>query len=142
MGAIDAGTTYVEIDSTDLSAQCQQSPALTKQKEEVDVTTFGATIRSMQTTLEQAVEMPFVFLVTSYDTGAAYAILNAKYDSGADIAVALRPTSAAASATNPEFQFTAKVTQCTPMAEAAPGGVHKLNVTIRRNSAITVDTGA
>lgn len=139
MSGIDAGTTYVLINAVNLSDHCTQAPGVEQSLEEQDVTVFGNTIRTMQATLDASPEMAFVF-IQDFASGKVHATIQPLFTGRTEFAVALRPTNGAISTTNPEFQFTARVTKYNLIDASQPGGVHKASVTLRRTSAVTVDT--
>ena len=138
MSGIDAGTTYVLINAVNLSDHCTNAAGIEQALEEVDVTVFGNTIRTMQATLDSSPEMAFVFL-QDFNTAKVHATIQPLFTGRTEFNVALRPTNGAISATNPEFQFTARVTKYNLLDASQPGAVHKASVTLRRTSAITVD---
>lgn len=137
--AIDTGKTFISINSVDLSAQCTSAPGVEQAREEVDITTFGAAIRRMQQTLEQAPELVFAFL-QNFAGGSVHATLQPLYDTPSEFPVKIRPSSAAIGVANPEFRFNATVTRYTPLDGSQVANVHRASLAIRRTTVITIAT--
>jgi phage tail sheath gpL-like len=137
--AIDVSTYFVSINSVDLSSKCVSVGGLEQSREEQDITAFGDVIRQMQGTIEASPDLPLSFN-QDFTGGSVHATISAIYTGKTAVAVDLRPTNAARSATNPSFTFTAKIPRYSPMDAASPGSILKASVTLRRTTAVTVQT--
>lgn len=135
---IDASIVKLLVNAVDLSAKCTQLGEVAQSREEQDITAFGDAIRKMQSTLEASPELPATFN-QDFAGGSVHATLQPLFTNKTEFNVAVRPTNAVISATNPEFQFTATLIRYNPMDATQPGAVVKASATFRRTSAITVD---
>ena len=137
--AIDVSTYFVSINAVDLSAKCISVGSLDQAREEQDITAFGDPIRQMQGTIEGSPDLTLTF---NQDFAAAlvHATINPIYTGKTAVAIDLRPSNAARSATNPSFTFTAKIPRYTVMENATPGGTLKASCTLRRTTAVVVAT--
>lgn len=137
--AIDAGNCFLSINAQDVSAKVMSITGLTQQREEVDITVMGASIREMQATLEQIQDFTVTFRVDAWNDTLYTTLATMWANPATAYAVAFRPTTAAISATNPEFQFNARLPQNNLFDQAQPGQVFKRTVNLRRVTAVTVD---
>lgn len=137
--AIDGGNAYVSLNAIDVSSKVASLGALDQSREEVDITAMGDLVRKMQATLEEAVELPITFHVDAWN-GQPITVLDTMWAAPATaFAIAIRPTNTTISATNPEFQFNARLIRYPRFDTAAPGQTFKLTAVLRRTGSITVD---
>jgi hypothetical protein len=130
---------YVELNSVDLSTDVR-SVELTFEGDEVEDSTMGNDgFKSSDVgLLSGSVNLTFK---QNYNAGRVDATLWPLVSTRADIPFVIRPTSDAASATNPEYSGTAKCFGYTPLT----GGVGALNETtvpLKVQGAITRDDGS
>lgn len=138
--AIDAGNAFVSLNGVDVSALCTNIGPLDQSREEVDITAFGASIRVMQATLEQSVELALTFNVNAFNDTLHSTLATMWSTPATAYAIKIRPTTAAISVTNPEFQFDARLIKNPLFDTAVPGQTYKRTIGLRRTTAVTVDT--
>lgn len=126
---------FVEINGVDLSNACEQVE-VTFQKNKEDATTFGngggeSSVHGLKTDSIQ------VTLHQSFAGGEVHATLKPLYENETEFPVVIRPTSAAVSATNPEWQADCKLFNL-PAVNGGPGNLSKVQVTLEpQDSGIT-----
>ena len=137
--AVDSGNAFVSLNAVDVSAKVASIGGLDQSREEVDITAMGDVIRKMQATLEQSAEVAITFHVDAWN-GQPITVLDTMWANPATAyAIAIRPTNTTIAATNPEFQFSARLIRYPRFDAVSPGQTHKLTVALRRTTAITVD---
>jgi hypothetical protein len=137
--AIDGGNAFVSLNAQDVSAKVASISGLDQSREEVDVTAMGDLVRKMQATLEQAAEVQIVFHVDAWNDTLATTLATMWANPGTAYAIAVRPTNTTIAATNPEFQFQARLIRNPMMDPVQPGQTFKRSITLRRTTAITTD---
>lgn len=138
--AIDGGNARVSLNAVDVSAKVASIGGLDQTREEVDITAMGDLIRKMQATLEQSAEVQITFHTDAWND-TLYTTLSTMWSNpGTAYAIAIRPTNAAIAATNPEFQFSARLIRAPLIDTVTPGQTFKRSITLRRTTAITVVT--
>lgn len=100
---------------------------LTRNITAADVTAFGETARTYGATLEDS-ELT-VSLYMTYAASEVYATLKALV--GTRITVKVKPTSAAASATNPEMVLTGAYLESLPVLQASLGEISQVDIVFR-----------
>jgi hypothetical protein len=114
----------VTVNAVDLTDQVSAS-TLTRVIEALESTSFGKTARVYVSGLENS-----TLTLTAYNSFAAtetYATLSALV--GTSTTVKIKPTSAAASATNPEFTLTGCYLETLPLVNAALGALDTIDIT-------------
>lgn len=113
---------YIELDGTNLS-NFVSSVTLDDSADDVDLTGFGVQYREHGQGLKDATISLDMF--QDYDRSSVDAVLYPLYAAGSTFGVIVRPTSAAASATNPRYSMTGKLFSYNPL----DGGVGAANTT-------------
>lgn len=104
---------FIEIDGVDLTNHIS-SVTVNMSSEEIDVTTFAdAGKRRAQGLKDHSFELN---IQHDFDAASVDATLYPLYDTGSDFTVRVRPFSAAASATNPEFSGQCILLDYSPLA--------------------------
>jgi hypothetical protein len=103
------------------------SAVLTRNITSADVTSFGETARTYGATLEDS-ELT-VTLYLTYGASEVYATLKSLV--GTRTTVKVKPTSAAASATNPEMVLTGSYLESLPVLNAALGEIQSIDITFK-----------
>jgi hypothetical protein len=103
------------------------SAVLTRTITSADVTSFGETARTYGATLEDS-ELT-VTLYLTYGASEVYATLKSLV--GTRTTVKVKPTSAAASATNPEMVLTGSYLESLPVLNAALGEIQSIDITFK-----------
>jgi len=114
----------VTINAVDMTDQCT-SAVFTRMIESLESTAFGQTNRSYTGGLENS-----TLTVTMYNSFAAsetYATLKALV--GTQVAVKIKPTSAATSATNPESTLTGAYMESLPIVNGQLGALDTIDIT-------------
>jgi hypothetical protein len=114
----------VTVNAVDLTDQVSAS-TLTRVIEALESTSFGKTARVYVSGLENS-----TLTLTAYNSFVAtetYATLSALV--GTSTTVKIKPTSAAASATNPEFTLTGCYLETLPLVNAALGALDTIDIT-------------
>ena len=110
----------------DLTDQCK-SVVITKSRESLDSTSFGNTGRQFVGGLTN-VTVTATLLMEYSATPGTYVDLTALV--GTNVYVAVKPTSAAISATNPEFQITGGYLESLDLVNGAVGELSEVEITI------------
>ena len=110
----------------DLSDQCK-SVVITKAREALDASSFGSTARNYVGGLTN-VTVTATLLMEYSSTPGTYVDLTSLV--GTNVYVAVKPTSAAISATNPEFQITGGYLEALDVVNAALGELSEVEITI------------
>jgi hypothetical protein len=110
----------------DLSDQCK-SVVITKAREQLDASSFGATSRNYVGGLTN-VTVTATLLMEYSATPGTYVDLTSLV--GTTVYVAVKPTSAAISATNPEFQITGGYLESLDVVNASLGELSEIEITI------------
>ncbi|MFZ9717464.1 MAG: hypothetical protein ACO3CH_08440, partial [Ilumatobacteraceae bacterium] len=110
----------------DLSDQCK-SVVITKSRESLDASSFGSTARNYVGGLTN-VTVTATLLMEYSATPGTYVDLTALV--GTNVYVAVKPTSAAISTTNPEFQITGGYLESLDVVNAALGELSEVEITI------------
>ena len=103
------------------------SAALTRNITAADVTAFGETARTYGATLEDS-ELTLSLYLT-YATSEVYATLKGLV--GTRTTVKVKPTSAAASATNPEMVLTGAYLESLPVLNASLGEIQQIDIVFK-----------
>lgn len=122
---------FISVDGVNLSDHCSSVTIETK-FDETDVTAFGSTYREIIQGLGDATVTLAVF--QDFAAGSVDATLWPLSQSGATFQVIVRPTSAAVSATNPQYTMTGALFTYNPLAGSI-GDASTTDVTIRNSSA-------
>lgn len=138
--AVDAGNAYLTINAVDVGAKVLSIGALDQNREEIDITAMGASIRTMQATLEASVELQIVFKVDDWSDTMQSTLATMWSNPATAYAIAIRPTNTTKAPTNPEFQFSARLIKNPLFDQAQPGQVYKRTIGLRRTTAITTVT--
>jgi hypothetical protein len=109
-----------------LTDQCK-SVVITKQREALDSTSFGNTGRQYVGGLTN-VTVTATLLMEYSTTPGTYVDLTALV--GTNVYVAVKPTSAAISATNPEFQITGGYLESLDLVNGSVGELSEVEITI------------
>lgn len=129
-------TCVVTLNSVDLSDQVT-SATINQVFDELEITSMGATSRVYAKGLETStVSLDFL---NSYAASEVATTLQAAY--GTTVALTLKPTSSAISATNPEYQTTVLINNLTPI-NGAVGDLSTQSITFTCQSVIVVDVTA
>jgi hypothetical protein len=110
----------------DLSDQCK-SVVITKAREALDASSFGSTARNYVGGLTN-VTVTATLLMEYSSTPGTYVDLTSLV--GTNVYVAVKPTSAAISTTNPEFQITGGYLESLDVVNAALGELSEVEITI------------
>lgn len=110
----------------DLSDQCK-SVVITKSRESLDASSFGSTARNYVGGLTN-VTVTATLLMEYSSTPGTYVDLTSLV--GTNVYVAVKPTSAAISTTNPEFQITGGYLESLDVVNAALGELSEVEITI------------
>ena len=110
----------------DLSDQCK-SVVITKSRESLDASSFGSTARNYVGGLTN-VTVTATLLMEYSTTPGTYVDLTALV--GTNVYVAVKPTSSAISATNPEFQITGGYLESLDVVNASLGELSEVEITI------------
>jgi hypothetical protein len=110
----------------DLSDQCK-SVVITKSRESLDASSFGSSARNYVGGLTN-VTVTATLLMEYSATPGTYVDLTALV--GTNVYVAVKPTSGAISATNPEFQITGGYLESLDVVNAALGELSEVEITI------------
>ena len=110
----------------DLSDQCK-SVVITKAREALDASSFGSTARNYVGGLTN-VTVTATLLMEYSSTPGTYVDLTSLV--GTNVYVAVKPTSAAISATNPEFQITGGYLESLDVVNASLGELSEVEITI------------
>jgi len=116
----------VTVNSVALTGFCTAA-TLNRTNTAADTTVFGMTARVYQGTLEDN-ELTLSLYLT-YAASETYATLAALV--GTQTTVKLKPTSAANSATNPEFSLTNCYLETLPVMNAALGEIQSIDITFK-----------
>jgi len=103
------------------------SAVLTRNITSADVTSFGETARTYGATLEDS-ELT-VTLYMTYGASEVYATLKSLV--GTRTTVKVKPTSATASATNPEMVLTGSYLEALPVLNASLGEISSIDITFK-----------
>lgn len=129
----------IEVNAVNLSDHCR-TLALESSRDEVDLTSMGASYREMAAGLADATITATFY--QDFAAGSVHATLQALYDAPATpFNVKIRPTTAAISPTNPEFTMSARLFNYSPLA-ATVGEASTMDLTFRNASqaGVTVAT--
>lgn len=138
--ARDAGNVFLSLNGVDVSSKVRSIGGIDQSREEVDITNMGATIRTMQATIEQSIELQVVFNIDDY-TGTLFTTLNTMWSNpGTAYAVIVRTDAGVIGAANPEFRFNARLIQRPLFDNAQPGQTLASTCVFRRVTAVTVAT--
>jgi hypothetical protein len=110
----------------DLSDQCK-SVVITKAREALDASSFGSSARNYVGGLTN-VTVTATLLMEYSTTPGTYVDLTALV--GTNVYVAVKPTSSAISATNPEFQITGGYLESLDVVNASLGELSEVEITI------------
>jgi hypothetical protein len=110
----------------DLSDQCK-SVVITKSRESLDASSFGSSARNYVGGLTN-VTVTATLLMEYSATPGTYVDLTALV--GTNVYVAVKPTSGAISATNPEFQITGGYLESLDVVNASLGELSEVEITI------------
>lgn len=110
----------------DLSDQCK-SVVITKAREALDASSFGSTARNYVGGLTN-VTVTATLLMEYSSTPGTYVDLTSLV--GTNVYVAVKPTSAAISTTNPEFQITGGYLESLDVVNASLGELSEVEITI------------
>ena len=110
----------------DLSDQCK-SVVITKAREQLDASSFGATSRNYVGGLTN-VTVTATLLMEYSSTPGTYVDLTSLV--GTNVYVAVKPTSGAISTTNPEFQITGGYLESLDVVNATLGELSEVEITI------------
>jgi hypothetical protein len=110
----------------DLSDQCK-SVVITKSRESLDASSFGSTARNYVGGLTN-VTVTATLLMEYSSTPGTYVDLTSLV--GTNVYVAVKPTSAAISTTNPEFQITGGYLESLDVVNASLGELSEVEITI------------
>jgi hypothetical protein len=110
----------------DLSDQCK-SVVITKAREALDASSFGSSARNYVGGLTN-VTVTATLLMEYSATPGTYVDLTALV--GTNVYVAVKPTSSAISATNPEFQITGGYLESLDVVNASLGELSEVEITI------------
>jgi hypothetical protein len=130
-------TLVVTLNSVDVSDQVTAA-TINQTFDELETTTMGG---NGSHTFVKGLESSTVTLdfLNSYAASEVATTLQSAY--GTTVALTIKPTSAAISATNPEFQTTILVNNLTPVSGSV-GDLSTQSITFTCNSPIVVDTTA
>ena len=129
-------TLVVTLNSVDISDQVTAA-TINQAFDELETTTMGSLSHTFVAGLESStVTLDFL---NSYAASEVATTLQSAY--GTTVALTIKPTSAAISATNPEFQTTILVNNLTPVSGSV-GDLSTQSITFTCNSPIVVDTTA
>jgi hypothetical protein len=118
---------YVAVNGTAISDHCS-SVTVEDTADEVEFTAFGAGYKEFGQGLHDATITFTVF--QDYAASQVYSIFQPLYASGGTFSVEVRPTSAAASATNPKATMTSRLFTFNPIAGAV-GDAATTDITCR-----------
>lgn len=127
MGKFVLKDAFVEVDSTDLS-NFASSVTIETPADEVDITGFGSDFREFAQGLKDATVTVAFF--QDFAGGSVHSVLGPLHASGDTFPLAIRPSSGAIAATNPEFQMTARLFNYNPLA-AGIGEAATMDVSFR-----------
>lgn len=96
---------YIEVDGHDLSTWAFNIDT-PQEREEIDVSGFG---QAGQILVGQRVDRITVQFMQDFDTGGPHDVIGSIFQNNTEVSLAVRPTSSAVSATNPELGGTAKI---------------------------------
>lgn len=117
---------YIAVNGTALSAWANKV-SISDTADQIDVSSFGsAGYRSFIAGLKKA-EIAATFF-QDFQVGGIDATLQPLYATGGTFALEVRPTSAAASATNPKYTMTARLYDWSPL-NGAVGDANSIDVT-------------
>ena len=129
-------TLVVTLNSVDLSDQVTAA-TINQTFDELEITAMGNTSHVFAKGLEAStVTLDFL---NSYAASEVATTLQSAY--GTTVALTIKPTSAAISATNPEYQTTILVNNLTPVSGSV-GDLSSQSITFTCNSPIVVDVTA
>lgn len=114
----------VTVNSVALTGFCT-SAVLNRTVESIDTTSFGQTSREFSGALQNNEITMSLFM--TYASSEVYATLKALV--GTKTTVTLKPTSAAASATNPTFTITGCYLETLPVMQGAVGELSQIDIT-------------
>lgn len=114
----------VTVNAVALTGFCT-SASITRTQESIDTTTFGTTSREYSSGLANNECTMSLFM--TYGTSEVYSTLKALV--GTRTTVTLKPTSAAASATNPTFTLTGAYLESLPLVQGAVGEMAQIDIT-------------
>ena len=114
----------VTVNAVDLTDQVSAS-TLTRVIEALESTSFGKTARVYVSGLENSTLTLTAY--NSFATSETYSTLSGLV--GTSTTVKIKPTSAAASATNPEFTLTGCYLETLPLVNAALGALDTIDIT-------------
>lgn len=127
MGKFVLKDAFIEVDSTDLS-NFASSVTIETPADEVDITGFGSDYREFAQGLKDATITVAFF--QDFAAASVHSVLGPLHASGDTFTLSIRPTSAAASATNPQFDMTARLFNYNPLA-AGIGEAATMDVSFR-----------
>ena len=131
-----SNTVSVVLNSVDLSDQVT-SATINQQFDELETTAMGSTAHSFVKGLESStITLDFL---NSYAASEVATTLQSAY--GTTVALTIKTTSAAISATNPEYQTTVLINNLTPVSGSV-GDLSTQSITFTCNSPIVVDVTA
>ena len=114
----------VTVNSVALTGFCT-SASIVRTQESIDTTVFGTTSREYSSGLANNECTMSLFM--TYGTSEVYSTLKALV--GTRTTVTLKPTSAAASATNPTFTLTGAYLESLPLVQGAVGEMAQIDIT-------------
>lgn len=117
---------FISVNSTNLSDHVS-SVTLEDTADEVEFTSFGANYREYGQGLKTASITLEVF--QDFASGSVDAVMEPLYSSGGTFTVEVRPTSSAASATNPKYTMVGRLFSYSPL-QGAVGDANTTSVTI------------
>lgn len=117
----------VTVNGVNLSDHCS-SVTVETSKDEVDVTSMGATFKQLLAGIGDATVTLSVF--QDFAAGSVHATIQPLFAAGSTFPVTVRPTSAAESATNPTFTMTGIILTYNPIAGSV-GDASTTDITIR-----------
>lgn len=124
----------VTVNGVNLSDHCSTVTVETN-KDEVDVTSFGAAFKQLLAGIGDATITLAVF--QDFAAGSVHATVWPLYTAGTSFAVTVRPTSAAESATNPTMTMTGVILEYNPLAGDV-GAASTTDVVIRNTGSTGV----
>lgn len=114
----------VTVNAVALTGFCT-SASIVRTQESIDTTVFGTTSREYSSGLANNECTMSLFM--TYGTSEVYSTLKALV--GTRTTVTLKPTSAAASATNPTFTLTGAYLESLPLVQGAVGEMAQIDIT-------------
>lgn len=121
---------FIQVDGTNLSNFFSEV-AIESEKNEVDLTGFGSTYTDIGLGLGDASITGTLF--QDFDAASVDSVLWPLHNTASEFPVVVRPTSAAKSATNPEYQMTAVLPSYSPLSGSV-GDASTIDVSFRNAS--------